>query len=168
MVKLITDKGPGAAGPDQVENLGDLAREAASMDASAQAAANGASQAQQQAQAQQQQQQTSAAVEQLAAVLCVVRDIAVELAHELDKLPKPISLGIWTDERMRSLAMPLNAIAQEHQEVVEAFFAKWGPLLMLGASLTMPTVATIKAVRAYKPLPTTAREVPAGEGAAGG
>lgn len=168
MVKMITD-GPGAAaGAGDVEDLQLLAREAKTMQAGEQAAASSANQAQQQAQAAQQAEQINAAVQEVAGVLCVVRDLAAEIAHELDKLPRDVTLSIWTDDRIVKIAAPAGALAEKHGAVIQAFMEKWGPLLMLGASLTMPTVATIKAARAYRPLPTTAREVPAGEGAPGG
>lgn len=166
MVKKI--EAPAGDDPDKVESLTDLAREFQQEQQAGQAAADSASQAQQQAEAQQRQQSASAAVEQVTMVLLVARNIAAEIAHELDKLPRDVSLSIWTDERMRTIAAPAGAIAEEYADVLDAFFRKWGPLLMLGASLAMPTVATIKAVRAHKPLNTTAREVPSGEGATGG
>lgn len=165
MVQLI--KGPGAPG-DQVESLDDLAREAKTMQASEQAAeATRTNQAHQQARVEEGQAAVSQAAA-LAGALLKGRDMLADMMDESGALPRDRLMAIWTDKKVTDLAEPVAAVLERHGSQLEPFFDQYGPYFMLAFVAVMPTLATVKAVRHYKALNVPTREVPAGEGAAGG
>lgn len=154
--------------PGGVESLDALEREAIHMQAGEQSEANKASQAQQQAHAGQQQAQMAGMVQEVAQVLAMVRGMAADLADAAGTLPKDTTMAIWSDDRIAGLAGPLALVLERGGDQLSAFMEKYGPYVALVAAGALPTIATIKAVKAHKAIDTSARVVPdapGGEGA---
>lgn len=180
MVKLVTNTTapaaatatPGdAAGPGNVENLEDLAREAAQLQQGEQAGQARTAESQQQASAQASAQAMNEAVREVAVALQEGRDMLADLAHEADILPREKTLAIWNDDRLVKLAGPLLVLAARHGGELGEFLKSYGPYMALLAAAAMPTIATAKAIRHHKALTVQAREVPAAPppgGASGG
>lgn len=162
-----------APGPTvQVENIDTLITEIVSektaeqIDASRnQQAQETHQQAQAKAEAQQQQAEVLEAVQEVADLLIKGRDMIAEMAGESGLLPEEKVLAIWTDKKVAGIAMPLIVVLDRHGGALKPFFKEYGPIVMLGAALALPTIATVKAVRAHRAIPVKSRVVP--EGGAG-
>lgn len=159
---------PPAAHPAQVESMDALIREGAGMQANENADADRTNQAHEQAQDGQRQAQAASAVSEIVQVLRVARNMGANLAQAMDVLPKDKVLEIWSDEQLTDLAGPLLAVCERHGDQVSAFLAQYGPYVMLIGATAMPAIATVKAIRAHKPITVKAQVVPAGEGVTGG
>lgn len=165
------------ATPGGVESLDDIAREASGLQAGEQAAANAARQAQEQAQAGQAQAQQAQArveaadeVQAVAGLLGMARDMAAELLHEAALLPYEKTMTVWSDKRLLGISAPLVAVLNQHEESLGPVIKAYGPLVALAGALAIPTVGTIKAVRAHRAKTVTveSRVVPDAAGGAGG
>lgn len=167
MVQLIKQiEGP-APGPGGVESLDSLAREGAALHAAENVESakinqeRGEAQAgQQRAQADHQQAQTAEAVKEVAGLLGAARDMAADLMQETGVLPAEKTLAIWTDQKLHAIAAPLMAVMERHGARIGPYLESYGPFVALGVALAVPTVGTIKAVRAHKAIPVESRIVP--------
>lgn len=159
-----------APGPTvQVENIDSLITEivgektAEQIDASrSQQAQESHQQAQAKAEAQQQQEEVLEAVQEVADLLIKGRDMIAEMAGESGLLPEQKVLAIWTDKKVAAIALPLIVVMDRHGGAIKPFLKEYGPIVMLGAALALPTIATVKAVRAHRAISVKSRVVEEG------
>ena len=164
MVKVVAQPDPRTgAGPDAVESLDDLAREGAQLQAREIEQRQAVAVSQEQAAERQQLAEQTAAANEIAALLGLVRDMAAPLVEDAGYLKPGQTKAIWTDAHLQRISVPLIVVMERHGMELGDLMEKAGPYVMLVAGLALPGVATIKAVRENKAA-RAAEPLPAADG----
>lgn len=135
-----TNAATAAVDPSKAESLDDLAGLGKAVDGGGMAAAPGAG-------ADAVQDVPQATEQDVTDLLIMAREMIAPAADSAGVLKEAQVLAIWSDDKLARIARPLVSIMNRHGVGIGEAFDKYGPYVMLLASVAGPAFATYRAIR---------------------